>query len=83
MGGIGLGLLFVSIWASAFTAIKGIVPEWPALWALATRFVLVTPLLAGIVLLRGVVAPSRRAARSIARAATCSAICCPATTSLR
>ena len=42
---------FVVIWASAFTAIRGIVPEWPALWGLAARFVLVTPLLLAVVVI--------------------------------
>ena len=45
MAGLGLGLLFVAIWASAFTAIKGVVPEWPALWGLAARFACVAPIL--------------------------------------
>lgn len=58
MAGLALGLLFVAIWASAFTAIKGVVPEWPALWALASRFLLATPILAGIVLWRGIRWPS-------------------------
>ena len=59
MAGFGLGLLFVAIWASAFTAIKGLVPEWPPLWALAARFTCVTPLLGAIVLWRGVCWPAR------------------------
>jgi len=58
MSGLLTGLLFVAIWASAFTAIKGLVPEWPALWALASRFVLVVPILGAIVLWRGVRWPS-------------------------
>ncbi|MBV1797469.1 DMT family transporter [Siccirubricoccus sp. G192] len=52
MAGFGLGLLFVAIWASAFTAIRGVVPEWQPLTALAVRFVIVTPILAAIVLWR-------------------------------
>ena len=49
MAGLGLGLLFVAIWASAFTAIKGVVPEWPALWGLAVRFACVAPILLAVV----------------------------------
>lgn len=49
MAGLGLGLLFVAIWASAFTAIKGVVPEWPALWGLAARFGFVAPILLAVV----------------------------------
>ncbi|MBL6455757.1 DMT family transporter [Belnapia sp. T6] len=59
MAGFGLGLLFVLIWASAFTAIKGLVPEWPPLWALAARFSLVALLLGAILAARGVRWPSR------------------------
>jgi drug/metabolite transporter (DMT)-like permease len=59
LAGLGLGMLFVAIWASAFTAVKGVVPEWPPLWALALRFLLVVPLLAGILWWRGGRWPSR------------------------
>jgi drug/metabolite transporter (DMT)-like permease len=59
MAGLGLGLLFVSIWASAFTAIKGVVPEWPALWGLAARFVLVAPILLAVVAWRRAALPRR------------------------
>ena len=59
MAGFGLGLLFVAIWASAFTAIKGLVPEWPPLWALAVRFILVGLILAAVLAWRGVKRPSR------------------------
>jgi drug/metabolite transporter (DMT)-like permease len=59
MRGFLLAALFVTIWASAFTAIRGMVPEWPALWGLAARFTLVTPLLLAVVLWRGARAPSR------------------------
>ena len=59
MAGFGLGLLFVAIWASAFTAIKGLVPEWPPLWALAVRFSLVGAILAGVLVWRGVRWPGR------------------------
>ncbi|WP_149538216.1 DMT family transporter [Siccirubricoccus phaeus] len=59
MGGVGLGLLFVAIWASAFTAIKGVVPEWPALWGVALRFALVAPVLFVVLALRGVRWPAR------------------------
>jgi drug/metabolite transporter (DMT)-like permease len=59
MAGLGLGLLFVSIWASAFTAIKGVVPEWPALWGLAARFVLVVPILLAVVAWRRAALPRR------------------------
>jgi drug/metabolite transporter (DMT)-like permease len=57
MAGLGLGLLFVSIWASAFTAIKGVVPEWPALWGLAARFALVAPILLALVAWRRAAVP--------------------------
>ncbi len=60
MAGFGLGLLFVLIWASAFTAIKGLVPEWPPLWALAIRFCLVALLLGGVLAVRGLRWPGRR-----------------------
>jgi drug/metabolite transporter (DMT)-like permease len=53
MRDFGLAALFVTIWASAFTSIRGIVPEWPPLWGLAARFALITPLLLAVVLLRG------------------------------
>ncbi|SDE09010.1 DMT family transporter [Belnapia rosea] len=59
MAGFGLGLLFVTIWASAFTAIKGLVPEWPPLWALAVRFCLVALLLGGVLAWRGLRWPGR------------------------
>ncbi|MCO6414839.1 DMT family transporter [Siccirubricoccus sp. KC 17139] len=59
MGGIGLGLLFVAIWASAFTAIKGVVPEWPALWGVALRFALVAPVLGMVLALRGARWPAK------------------------
>jgi drug/metabolite transporter (DMT)-like permease len=59
MAGFGLGLLFVAIWASAFTAIKGLVPEWPPLWGVAARFALVVPVLALVLALRGVRLPRR------------------------
>lgn len=58
--GGGLGLLFVVVWASAFTAVRGVVPEWPALWALAIRFVLVVPILLAIVAARRSRWPARR-----------------------
>lgn len=59
MAGFGLGLLFVAIWASAFTAIKGLVPEWPPIAALAVRFTCVALLLGGVLAWRGVAWPSR------------------------
>jgi drug/metabolite transporter (DMT)-like permease len=59
VAGFGLGLLFVLIWASAFTAIKGLVPEWPPLWALAIRFCLVALLLGGVLAWRGLRWPGR------------------------
>ncbi|GGC56346.1 integral membrane protein [Siccirubricoccus deserti] len=59
MAGFGLGLLFVAIWASAFTAIKGLVPEWPPLWGVAARFALVVPVLALVLAVRGVRLPQR------------------------
>ena len=59
MAGLGLGLLFVAIWASAFTAIKGVVPEWPALWGLAARFACVAPILLAVVTWRRTSWPSR------------------------
>jgi drug/metabolite transporter (DMT)-like permease len=59
VAGFGLGLLFVAIWASAFTAIKGLVPEWPPLWGVAARFALVVPVLALVLAVRGVRLPRR------------------------
>lgn len=59
MAGLGLGLLFVAIWASAFTAIKGVVPEWPALWGLAGRFACVAPILLAVVAWRRATWPGR------------------------
>ncbi len=59
MAGLGLGLLFVAIWASAFTAIKGVVPEWPPLWGLAARFGLVAPILLLVVAWRRAALPPR------------------------
>ncbi len=61
-----LAALFVIIWAAAFTAIRGLVPEWPALWALASRFLLVTPLLLGVVLWRHAAWPSQADAGRVA-----------------
>jgi drug/metabolite transporter (DMT)-like permease len=55
-----LAAAFVAIWASAFTAIRGVVPEWPPLWGLAVRFVLVAPLLWLVVLVRRAGLPARR-----------------------
>jgi drug/metabolite transporter (DMT)-like permease len=53
-GNAALGLLFVLIWASAFTSARFVVLEWPALWSLAIRFALTAPLVALIILaLRG------------------------------
>lgn len=59
MAGLGLGLLFVSIWASAFTAIKGVVPEWPAIWGLATRFACVAAILLAVMAWRRAALPRR------------------------
>jgi len=59
MAGFGLGLLFVTIWASAFTAIKGVVPEWPPMWGLAARFGFVVPILLAVLWLRRASLPSR------------------------
>ncbi|MDO9710442.1 DMT family transporter [Paracraurococcus lichenis] len=59
MAGLGPGLLFVAIWASAFTAIKGVVPEWPPLWGLAARFACVAPLLLAVVAWRRAALPAR------------------------
>jgi len=58
--GGALGLIYVVVWASAFTAVRGVVPEWPALWALAIRFVCVVPVLGAIALWRRAPAPDRR-----------------------
>lgn len=58
--GGALGLLYVVVWASAFTAVRGVVPEWPALWALAIRFLCVVPVLGGIALWRRAPAPRPR-----------------------
>lgn len=53
-GNLALAGLFVLIWASAFTSARFVVLEWPALWALAIRFMLTAPLVAVIILgLRG------------------------------
>jgi drug/metabolite transporter (DMT)-like permease len=52
-------LLFVAIWASAFTSAKVVVTEWPPLWALAIRFALTAPLLLAIARWRGAVLPGR------------------------
>ncbi|WP_369413501.1 DMT family transporter [Caldovatus aquaticus] len=51
-GGLALGGLFVLLWASAFTAARVAVAEWPPLWALAIRFLAVLPLLLPVVVLR-------------------------------
>src|SRR4051794_6631863 len=59
MTGLGLGLLFVAIWASAFTAIKGVVPEWAPLWGVALRFACVVPVLAVVLAFRGVKLPAK------------------------
>jgi drug/metabolite transporter (DMT)-like permease len=59
VAGLGLGFLFVAIWASAFTAIKGVVPEWPALWGLAARFACVAPILLAVVAWRRASWPGR------------------------
>ena len=58
MRGFLLALVFVVIWASAFTSIRGLVPEWPPLWGLASRFTLVTPLLLAVVWWRGAALPA-------------------------
>ncbi len=58
LGGLLLGLLFVCIWASAFTAAGIVVLDWPALWALDLRFFLALPVLALIVWWRGAAWPS-------------------------
>jgi len=47
------GLLFVLIWASAFTSARFIVLEWSPLGALAVRFVIAAPLVALVVLAIG------------------------------
>lgn len=53
-----VGILYVFIWASAFTAARVAVLAWPPLWALTARFVLVVPLLLAVILVwRG---PPRR-----------------------
>jgi len=53
-----LAALFVTIWASAFTSIRGVVPEWPPLWGLTSRFTLVAPLLMLVALYRRAPLPS-------------------------
>jgi drug/metabolite transporter (DMT)-like permease len=58
MRDFALAALFVAIWASAFTSIRGIVPEWPPLWGLASRFALVTPLLLAVAAGRGARLPA-------------------------
>ena len=40
-----LAALYVLIWGSAFNAARVVALEWPPLWALAIRFVLVVPVL--------------------------------------
>lgn len=60
-GNLALAGLFVLIWASAFTSARFVVLEWPALWALAIRFLLTVPLVAIILLgLRGRIRSPRR-----------------------
>ncbi len=59
MRDLALAVVFVVIWASAFTSIRGLVPEWPPLWGLASRFSLVTPLLLAVVWWRRAALPSR------------------------
>jgi drug/metabolite transporter (DMT)-like permease len=51
--GLALGGLFVVIWASAFTAARVVVAEWPPLWALAIRFAVALPILLAVALWRG------------------------------
>ncbi|MBC7974953.1 MAG: EamA family transporter, partial [Myxococcales bacterium] len=54
------GLLFILIWASAFTSARFIVLEWSPLGALALRFVIAAPLVALVVWAMGrIVVPSR------------------------
>ncbi len=64
--GLLLGVLFVAIWASAFTAIKPVIQEWPPLWALAVRFLCVVPILSAVVLWRGARWPGREDALRLA-----------------
>lgn len=60
-GNLALAGLFVLIWSSAFTSARFVVLEWPALWALAIRFMLTAPLVAIIILgLRGRIRLPRR-----------------------
>lgn len=59
MSSTGLALAFVLLWATTFTAVRGVVPEWPALWALAIRFAVVVPILVGIAWWRRAPAPRR------------------------
>ena len=66
MARLGLGLLFVTIWASAFTAIRGVVPEWPPMWGLTARFCCVVPVLLAILAVRGARLPSRADAARLA-----------------
>ncbi|MBK1658088.1 DMT family transporter [Paracraurococcus ruber] len=66
MAGLGLGLLFVAIWASAFTAARVVVLDWPALWGLAARFALVMPVLLAILAWRGAAWPGRGDAARLA-----------------
>ena len=58
LSGLLLGLLFVTIWASAFNAARIVVLDWPALWALDLRFFLVLPLLWLVVARRPAAWPS-------------------------
>lgn len=55
-----LGTVFVVLWASAFTAIRGSVPEWPPLWALAARFGCVAPIMLALVLWRRAPWPAKQ-----------------------
>lgn len=49
----------MALWASAFTAAKLVVAEWPPLWGIALRFAATTPLLLLIALARGIRPPAR------------------------
>ena len=55
------GLLFVLIWASAFTSARFIVLEWSPLGALALRFIIAAPLVALVVILLNLISVQARA----------------------
>lgn len=49
-GTAALAVIYIFIWASAFTSAKFVVQDWPPLWALAIRFALTAPIIVAIAL---------------------------------